>query len=289
MRNSASLFGEYMVAPTVTNVASVAQLSPFRYPGGKTWFIPMLKSYLRQLPIKPELFVEPFAGGGIASLTVAAEGLAEQVLMVEKDEHVAIVWKAILEDDAEELARSILAFKMSEESVLNALSIEPRTITTKAFQVILRNRANRGGIMATGASFMKTGEKGKGISSRWYPETLAKRIRFIQTFKDKITFHQGDAFDHIPMYINEKFSFFFIDPPYTAGGKKAGSRLYSYHDLDHAALFEIMSHCKGNFLMTYDNSQEVYSMCLKSGFRTALVPMKNTHHEKMFELLIHNI
>ena len=52
------------------NVASVPQRSPFRYPGGKTWLVPYLRDWLRHQQTKPSRFIEPFAGGGIVSLTV---------------------------------------------------------------------------------------------------------------------------------------------------------------------------------------------------------------------------
>ena len=80
----------------VINVASVPQRSPFRYPGGKTWLVPYIRSWLKSLKTRPTLFVEPFAGGGIVSLTVAAENLAERGLMVELDGQVAAVWQTIL-------------------------------------------------------------------------------------------------------------------------------------------------------------------------------------------------
>ena len=53
------------------NVASVPLRSPFRYPGGKTWLVPYVRSWLQSKTEKPFLFLEPFAGGGICSLTVA--------------------------------------------------------------------------------------------------------------------------------------------------------------------------------------------------------------------------
>ncbi|MGE4112380.1 MAG: hypothetical protein AB7E73_16935, partial [Burkholderiales bacterium] len=49
-----------------------------------------------RLSNKPSVFVEPFAGGAIASLTVAAEGLADHVYMAELDDDVSSVWKTIL-------------------------------------------------------------------------------------------------------------------------------------------------------------------------------------------------
>jgi len=53
-----------------------------------------------------------------------------------------------------------------------ALAKEADTTRDLAFQTILRNRVNRGGILVDGAGRVKHGENGKGLTSRWYPETL---------------------------------------------------------------------------------------------------------------------
>ena len=73
------------------NVASVPQLSPFRYPGGKTWFVPTFRRWITSLKIRPNLLIEPFAGGGIISLTALAENYVDRVLMVELDKDIAAV------------------------------------------------------------------------------------------------------------------------------------------------------------------------------------------------------
>jgi DNA adenine methylase len=78
-----------------TNVAQVRQLSPFRYPGGKTWLVPEVRKWLMASKIRPSVFVEPFAGGAIVGLSVAAEGLAEHVFLGELDDDVAAVWQTI--------------------------------------------------------------------------------------------------------------------------------------------------------------------------------------------------
>src|SRR5689334_10010385 len=103
----------------VVNVAAVPQRSVFRYPGGKTWLVPRIRRWLRSHPTS---FVEPFAGGGIVSLTVAAENLASQVIMVELDQQVAAVWKVLLEGDAEWLAKRIVTFDLTEESLAEVLA-----------------------------------------------------------------------------------------------------------------------------------------------------------------------
>jgi DNA adenine methylase len=79
---------------------------------------------------------------------------------------------------------------------------------------------------------------------------------------------------------------FSIDPPYTAGGKSAGSRLYTHSVIDHEKLFSICETLKGDFLMTYDNAEEVLALAERHGFETKAVAMKNTHHAEMDELLI---
>ena len=79
---------------------------------------------------------------------------------------------------------------------------------------------------------------------------------------------------------------FFIDPPYTAAGKRAGRRLYTYNDIDHEALFDRMSGVRGPFMMTYDESPDIIEMARRHVFHLAKVPMKNTHHNRLYELLI---
>lgn len=272
-------------SPGVVNVASVPQRSPFRYPGGKTWLVPSLRRWLLQT--RPVEFVEPFTGGGIASLTVAMEGLAAHVTMIELDEDVAAVWATILSDEAHWLAAQIRAFELTAERARRVLEVAPVDLRTRAFQTILKNRVQRGGILAKGAGWIKVGEAGKGITSRWYPETLARRIEDIHRSAGKITFQCADGLAVMRARADSAEHCWFIDPPYTAGkGKRAGSRLYTHSEVDHEEIFRIAKSFRGDFLMTYDNDPDVLSLARSHGFATRLVPMKNTHHAEMTELLI---
>lgn len=270
----------------VVNVASVPKRSPFRYPGGKTWLIPYLRQWLNSLQTKPTLFLEPFAGGGIVSLTVAFENLAEFITMVELDQLVSSVWRTILGDEAEWLAIQIEAFELTAANVDFVLANSNPTARELAFQTILKNRVNRGGILAPGAGRLKEGESGKGLRSCWYPETLAQRIRDIGRVRTRIAFIEGDGLSVMRTNAHRQDMVVFIDPPYTASSKRAGSRLYNHSELDHNELFRITDTLKGDFLMTYDNAREVRHLATSYGFDTKPVAMKNTHHAKMSELLI---
>ena len=270
---------------TITNVASVPKLSPFRYPGGKTWLVPQLRRWLLSFNQKPDYFIEPFAGGAISSLTVAMEDLAEHVVFCELDTRIASVWRIIL-SDADWLCRRIAEFEMNLENVQDILHKEPQNDRTLAFQTIIRNRVQHGGIIASGASLMRAGENGKGIASRWYPSTLIKRIRAIHSIRHRLTFIEGNGFDLIQEYRCSPSAAFFIDPPYTAGGKRAGKRLYTFNEINHDGLFNLARMIQGRFLMTYDVAPEVISLAHQSGFTVTEIPMQNTHHNQMMELLI---
>lgn len=264
------------------NVASVPQRSPFRYPGGKTWLIPQLRSWLLAKNIVPSRFIEPFAGGGIASLTVGFERLAKQVIFAEIDEAVAAVWRVVLNGEAESLARRILEFKVTLENVEKILNSQPRTLLEQAFQTILKNRMQRGGIMARGAGLIKIGENGRGLLSRWYAETLAKRIREINRRKDRFSFVACDAFSLISEHCADAEAVFYFDPPYTI----AARRLYSHWEVDHERLFEQAGGLSGDFLMSYDDTPEIRKLAEKHEFQVRAIAMKNTHHTNQQELVI---
>ncbi len=206
--------------------------------------------------------------------------------MAEKDEQVAAVWKAILEGDAEWLADEISGFEVTHENVDARLNSSAGTIRELAFQAILKNRTYHGGILAAGSRAIRHGENGRGIRSRWYPETLRKRILNVAGLSDRITFIEGDGLEVIMQFSRRKTAVFFIDPPYTAAGKKAGRRLYTHSELDHDNLFKIVSKVSGDFLMTYDDAEGVRDLATKYGFKMRTVAMKNTHHAEMKELLI---
>lgn len=270
----------------VTNVASVPQRSPFRYPGGKTWLVPQVRRWLWSKRDTPEALFEPFAGGGIIGLTAAAELLSSRVTLVELDQEIAAVWQTILGRNAEWLAKRILGFELSLETLREELGKPPRSTREMAFQTILKNRTFHGGILAPGSGVLKRGENGRGILSRWYPETLARRIRNIYELRQRITFIEGDGIAAIRAVAADPTLVFFVDPPYTAGGKKAGSRLYKHSVLDHEQLFDAMGTVAGDFLMTYDDASGVRDLAARHNFDVELVSMKNTHHAQMRELLI---
>ncbi len=269
------------------NVASVPQRSPLRYPGGKTWLIPHVRAWLQTFPQRPDLLLEPFAGGGIISLTAVMEDLAEQCLMVELDRDVAAFWHAVLRH-GDEMVEKVLCFTPTREAVYLLMNQLPGDVVEHGFRTLVLNRTRRGGILAPGASFSRVGENGKGLASRWYPETIAKRLGEITKHANRISFCEADGMELMGALLREMGEgvVLFVDPPYTAGGKRAGKRLYAHNEIDHPRLFAMLAESGADFLMTYDLSCEVVTLVKEHNFHAVQVTMKNTHHARIPELVI---
>ena len=121
---------------------------------------------------KSRLLLEPFAGGGIISLTAVFEHFVDRVVMIELDEDVAAVWQSVVNGDAKWLADQIVKFNLTKETVIAEISKTPRDLKHRAFQAVLKNRTFHAGILAEGSTFLKYERTGKaftpvGIDSPW--------------------------------------------------------------------------------------------------------------------------
>jgi DNA adenine methylase len=99
---------------------------------------------MMQVYPKPNVLVEPFAGGGIISFTALFENLVERVVMVELDDEIAAVWESVVNGDVKWLANRILDFNLTKQTVIQEIKKTPKTQREKAFQTILKNRTFHG-------------------------------------------------------------------------------------------------------------------------------------------------
>ncbi len=269
------------------NVACVPQRSPLRYPGGKTWLIPHVRAWLGSLSAPPELLLEPFAGGGIVSLTAVMEGLSTRALMAELDRDVAAFWRAAL-SSTPALKERIRRFEPTREAVNTLAASAPRDELEHGFRTLVLNRTRRGGILAPGAALSRAGENGRGVASRWYAQTLVRRLDEIERHAARIGFRETDGVQLLASMVRQPKpgTAAFVDPPYTAGGKRAGRRLYAHNQIDHGRLFALLAEHDMEFLMTYDHAPEIVALVKKHAFHAVQVIMKNTHHARLAELVI---
>ena len=252
--------------------------SPFRYPGGKSWLLPLLNQWYSYYNCKcsGSVIVEPFCGGAAVSLFSILNNWVSKAIMVEVDPDVSAVWKTILGANGDWLTERISQFDLSPENV-NTL-LQDHLLSSEqhiAFKTILKNRVSRGGVIAPGSGRLNKGEKNKGISSRWYPQTLIDRIEKIQERKNDITFYEDDGITFLKKYVeNQKDSFFFIDPPYY----EIGRRLYKHHEIDHEILFHLVSQLVQPYIVTYNDHPYVRNLIRLHRLTFIEVGMRNSHN-----------
>ncbi len=269
------------------NVSQVQKHSPLRYPGGKTWLIPHIHDWLKGIEPRPRLLIEPFAGGAIVSLTAVMEGLVDQCWMMELDPDVAAFWRAALHHGPA-LCEMVRQFQPTRKAVEVLSRQSPTNDLERGFRTLVMNRTRSGGILAPGAALLSYGENGKGVASRWYPETLIRRLANISNYEPSIRLFEANGVDmlrNLPDLCDDGYVLF-VDPPYTAGGKRAGKRLYAHNEIDHAGLFELLAGTNADFLATYDMTDEIQALVREHGFHAVQIEMRNTHHARISELLI---
>jgi len=224
------------------------QVSPLRYPGGKSRMIDFLFPVIK----KKEVLVEPFAGGASVSLALLMAGEVDSIVLNDIDFGWYSLFFRILYD-TEALCEEIMSYEPHKEDykskqyyMLHGYPGKDMEKASIAFLVI--NRCAFSGIPF--ASY-KT-----NINERWNPETLCKRIRQIALYKDRITVLNKQATEVIEKYYWNEHATLFIDPPYI--GK--GDILYvnKYTKKNHKELSELLEKLCMEFpcadvIITYDD------------------------------------
>ena len=141
--------------------------------------------------------------------------------------------------------------------------------------------------MAPGVGWLNKGEAGKGIHSRWYPETLARRIESVNALRSKITFIQGDGLETLKKFRLAANTVAFVDPPYVARGRGAGLRLYTHYDVDCHELFATVRDFRGPVVITYHRSEIVQREAMAAGIKCRTVNMHTAHTVSKRQLILY--
>lgn len=247
--------------------------------------LPVIESWLLKRCSRPRVLLEPFAGGASASLFAVSTGLVDRAVLVEIDPDVAVVWQCILSPTVERLCRLIIDFEMGTDALQVAISKSGESAVDRAFAVLLRNRTRYGGILATGAGRLKEGENGKGLLSRWYPQTISDRIRCIHALRDRISIQIADGLSVMPLH-NSNEVVCFVDPPYIGTRQSAGRRLYQHNDVPVDQVFAACNAFAGDFLLTHEDDALIREFAQTHKFQIRPVHMKARSHLRKRELLI---
>jgi DNA adenine methylase len=82
-------------------LSSMRYQSPLRYPGAKSGLASVIAELVSESSkslVRPELFVEPFAGGAATSLRLVASGIVDRILLADADPLVTRFWQVAAAD-----------------------------------------------------------------------------------------------------------------------------------------------------------------------------------------------
>lgn len=259
---------------TFRDLTRTDRLVILRYPGGKAWLLPMLRSFVRVE--RPKIFIEPYAGGATIGLSLLHQDLVDELVMVERDPRVCALWRRALQDPA--FADEVRTFRCSRPNVEDVAVHPERDL---AMWTLVKNRCGFGGMLDAGL-LNKRDER--GIKSRWNAANLYYALRQVRALSGRITLIEGDGIQSLRK-LNSVANAAFIDPPYP-GNDSPGRRLYRYHKVDHAGLFAVLSSWRGRWCASYEDHAEVVAMAKAHEFKYTRVAMRTRSQKRKRELLI---
>jgi hypothetical protein len=138
------------------------------------------------------------------------------------------------------------------------------------------------GLAAAPSGVLLRGEDDRGLASRLYAQTLARRILAAGTLRRRVEFCHGCGVGELARHVvDNPDAAAFIDPPYTASGRDAGLRLYRHVDVDHERVFALAGQMRGHVLLTYDDNPATRALAMRSGLDTRSVTVRTARSRPM--------
>lgn len=240
------------------------QVSPLRYPGGKSKVLDLLASYLSE---EKKTFVDVYCGGGSVGLSLLLSGVVEHLVMNDLDKGVYAFFHTVL-TAPETLIQKIRTvvpdrelFFYYQEMVKKDYDEFPEL--ERAFGFLVVNRLAFSGIWNANPT--------SNLLQRWNPKVLEKRVWNIWEKREQIILLNEDALKVIEEYYWDETCTLFIDPPYYVAWDK---KLYHhcYQEEDHQRLADLLNSlvsgmpAHANILVTYDNHPFISALYQEAGF-----------------------
>lgn len=256
--------------------------SPLRYPGGKGRLAEWLGARMAEQagPMDIEIWIEPFAGGAGAAISLLQQGIAAEAWIAEADPGLAAFWRVLTDDDegrwlidqVEHLAPTLELFDAAIAQITDPDGIPERDLALSAF---VANRCSRSGIIAPGAGPIG-GRAQNGryrIDDRFHGPRLAARLRAVHRLRGRLRLIGTDGIaliEQLPASGVADEVFVFADPPYIGDGP----RLYRnpFGLAEHERLAGSLLALDGPWIATYDDHDRIPGLYPGADIRTFPIP-----------------
>lgn len=235
--------------------------SPLRYPGGKASLASFLSKAIKCSDVENCTYIEPFAGGAGAALTLLFLEKVDRIVINDFDIAISSFWESVVYESDNFIDR-IRTTPVTIEEWKNQKAIymaKSSSMFDLGFATFFLNRTNRSGIIE-GGPIGGMEQAGKWpINARFHRGNLITRIQKIAAYRSRINIFNMDGIELMERFYKDPCAFIYIDPPYYV----KGSSLYlnSYQDKHHKSLSSFLnSNPESNWLLTYDNVPEIVSL-----------------------------
>lgn len=240
-------------------------MSPLRYPGGKHRMVPALRALITANIPRPDLFVEPFAGGASVSLGLLHAGVVRRVLLADLDPLVASFWKQAAYNP-DELIQAMHKEEVTIERWDYWRARRPRKEIQKALKCLFLSRTTFSGIIGTGGPIGGRAQTSKyAIDCRFNKDGIERRIRTVARYAAQgriaaVAEAPWEEALRLAQFYGADFepskTLLYLDPPYV----QKSSRLYGlgFTEKDHARLANHLMDGTGHrWILSYDADKSV--------------------------------
>lgn len=234
-------------------------ISPLRYPGGKSALYSRLRKMIRDMGLAKCTYVEPYAGGVGAGLSLLVTGQVERVVINDLDPAIHAFWSTVqskpgwLIERIHNVKLDVSEWRRQREIYVAADTID---LSKLGFATFYLNRTNRSGVLNGGpiGGLDQTGNY--KIDARFNRDGLAERIRILSLYAENIVATSRDGIEIISEYASKDDVFIYADPPYF---EKAGSLyLNAFTSENHADLARVLNSVADRpWILTYDTARQV--------------------------------
>ena len=256
----------YSKAKNNRAVASI--ISPLRYPGAKRRLASYIAEALDKNNLKPDLFIEPFAGSASVSLTLLRLGKVKEIGIADRDPLVSSFWKVVFWD-TQWLVDQVQNIEISVSQWKHFRNSDPNTEREKALKCIFLNRTSFSGIIAPGSGPIGGLEQKSQykIDCRFPRERIINRIRQAQELSDRVKFVWTTSWRYTLTKVTKmcnqdrlpKGTFYYFDPPFF----EKADRLYTFwfNQNEHLRFRDAVKGLTAPWIVSYDSvpkAKELY-------------------------------
>jgi DNA adenine methylase len=231
--------------------------SPLRYPGGKASLSDYIGELIEINKINDCIYIEPFAGGAGAALTLLFQEKVDSIVINDLDKNVYSFWWSVLNKNLkfiemiDKIEISVTEWRKQKEKYHDKYS----NMFERGFAFFYLNRTNRSGIMSGGPIGGVNQNGSYSIDARFNKASLIEKVSKILNYKKRIELYNKDGLELISMFDNKKNTFTYLDPPYVV---KGNDLYYNHYTLeDHKNLADNLLRKKSNWILSYDNNEVI--------------------------------